>query len=565
MADNQTLAAVQEVLLKARIKFTAGTAIQWAGANPVLLKGEVGFIENTYPAQFKVGDGTKKWMELDWGNVTTLAQLTADATHRLVTDTEKAAWNDKAPKNHAAAGTTYGVGTTANYGHVKLADVVDENLGVASGVAATPKAVNIVLEIASGAEETANEARAALANKVDKVTGKGLSANDYTTAEKTKLAGIATGANNYVHPSAHPATIITEDATHRFATDTEKAAWNAKAEKTAATTATAGLMSAADKAKLDGVAAGANNYQHPASHAATMITPDATHRFVTDTEKATWAKKADVFVFDYEAYSTAATAAAQKQIVKDIVAAVAQNRTNIVVVARHIPFPGVEVYLPDSNLNGLVTMTGSGASYVDGLISDFRMIPNDDDTAVTLQTVQITFAADGTVSITPVPYTSELVTKEGLYEYTVEKGTTVSGFAATYYLKKGVERVGVPINIPLDQVLNSAKVKTVSMDNTPYPGAKVGEKYIEFLFQNSSVVQYLPAKDLGADYHGDNMYIRVSNEGIITLQYATLKANLQSDFGSVFDAKGSGAAAAAAAIEEFKSSSFVIQCTIPGM
>lgn len=33
-----------------------------------------------------------------------------------------------------------------------------------------------------------------LGNKVDKVTGKGLSTNDYTTAEQTKLAGIATGA-----------------------------------------------------------------------------------------------------------------------------------------------------------------------------------------------------------------------------------------------------------------------------------------------------------------------------------------------------------------------------------
>lgn len=34
----------------------------------------------------------------------------------------------------------------------------------------------------------------ALANKVDKVSGKGLSTNDFTTAEKTKLAGIASGA-----------------------------------------------------------------------------------------------------------------------------------------------------------------------------------------------------------------------------------------------------------------------------------------------------------------------------------------------------------------------------------
>ncbi len=42
----------------------------------------------------------------------------------------------------------------------------------------------------------------ALGNKVDKVSGKGLSTNDYTTAEKNKLAGIATRANNYSLPVA---------------------------------------------------------------------------------------------------------------------------------------------------------------------------------------------------------------------------------------------------------------------------------------------------------------------------------------------------------------------------
>ena len=36
------------------------------------------------------------------------------------------------------------------------------------------------------------------ANKVDKVAGKGLSTNDYTTTEKNKLAGIAEGANKTV-------------------------------------------------------------------------------------------------------------------------------------------------------------------------------------------------------------------------------------------------------------------------------------------------------------------------------------------------------------------------------
>ncbi|MEK8205825.1 hypothetical protein NST41_09550 [Paenibacillus sp. FSL L8-0696] len=96
-------------------------------------------------------------------------------------------------------------------------------------------------------------------NKVDKVSGKQLSTNDYTTAEKTKLSGVATGANNYTHPTGDgnqhvPATgtsnngkvlkagttagslswgnvngsEVVEDATHRFATDTEKVTWNAK-------------------------------------------------------------------------------------------------------------------------------------------------------------------------------------------------------------------------------------------------------------------------------------------------------------------------------------------------
>lgn len=48
-----------------------------------------------------------------------------------------------------------------------------------------------------------------LDKKVDKVSGKGLSANDFTTLEKNKLQGIETGANNYVHPQTHPSSMIT--------------------------------------------------------------------------------------------------------------------------------------------------------------------------------------------------------------------------------------------------------------------------------------------------------------------------------------------------------------------
>ena len=64
----------------------------------------------------------------------------------------------------------------------------------------------------------------------------------YMTPElKKKLDGIATGANNYIHPSSHPATMITQDATHRFVTDTEKNTWNGKASTAVVSTSVNGL------------------------------------------------------------------------------------------------------------------------------------------------------------------------------------------------------------------------------------------------------------------------------------------------------------------------------------
>ncbi len=67
-----------------------------------------------------------------------------------------------------------------------------------------------------------------VSNKVDKVSGKGLSTEDYTTAEKSKLSGIEAEANKYIHPASHPASMITESTTKRFVSDSEKSEWNAK-------------------------------------------------------------------------------------------------------------------------------------------------------------------------------------------------------------------------------------------------------------------------------------------------------------------------------------------------
>jgi|GEM_PF-383151 len=122
-----------------------------------------------------------------------------------------------------------------------------------------------------------------------------------SAADKKKLDGVAAEANNYQHPATHPASVIVQDSTHRFVTDTEKTTWNGKASTAVATQSANGLMSAADKKKLDGVAAGANNYQHPATHPASVIVQDSTHRFVTDTEKTTWNGKASTSVVSQSA------------------------------------------------------------------------------------------------------------------------------------------------------------------------------------------------------------------------------------------------------------------------
>lgn len=82
---------------------------------------------------------------------------------------------------------TYGNGTTAtqtisNAVHATTADSATKATQDGNG------------KVIADTYATATALTDGLAGKVDKVTGKGLSANDYTDAEKTKLAGIAAGA-----------------------------------------------------------------------------------------------------------------------------------------------------------------------------------------------------------------------------------------------------------------------------------------------------------------------------------------------------------------------------------
>lgn len=107
-----------------------------------------------------------------------------------------------------------------------------------------------------------------IGNKVDKVKGKQLSTNDYTTEEKTKLAGIAEGANKTVvdttwnNNSTNPVeSRVIRKALDTFSANFEdmNAALDSKASKDVATTSTDGLLSSTDKAKLNNLAANASS------------------------------------------------------------------------------------------------------------------------------------------------------------------------------------------------------------------------------------------------------------------------------------------------------------------
>lgn len=88
-----------------------------------------------------------------------LSDLSSDATHRTVTDAEKAVWNAKS-------------NFSGNYNDLSNKPTIPSISGLA----------------------TEGYVDDAVSNKVDKVSGKGLSTNDYTTTEKNKLSGIAANA-----------------------------------------------------------------------------------------------------------------------------------------------------------------------------------------------------------------------------------------------------------------------------------------------------------------------------------------------------------------------------------
>lgn len=137
------------------------------------------------------------------GGIIVGTNLTVDATGKL-----------------SAIDTTYEDATTTTHGLMSTADkskldgiaeganktIVDSSLNATSTNPVENKAVHAefnsvrtaLADASSGLQSQIDDHTTLIRNKVDKVEGKGLSTNDYTTAEKTKLAGL----KNYSLPTA---------------------------------------------------------------------------------------------------------------------------------------------------------------------------------------------------------------------------------------------------------------------------------------------------------------------------------------------------------------------------
>jgi len=191
-----------------QIQIRRDTADNWTENDPILAQGEFGYEIDT--DKIKIGDGVVTWNNLPYhvGDVKSVSGKT---------------------------------------GHVIL-DKQDVGLGNVNNTSDSAKPI-------STATQTA------LNTKVDKVAGKGLSTEDYTTAEKTKLSGIATGAT----ANSSDATLLAR-ANH---TGTQSA-------DTITDGTTNKAFTAAEKTKLSGVATGATandtdaNLKNRANHTGTQ-------------------------------------------------------------------------------------------------------------------------------------------------------------------------------------------------------------------------------------------------------------------------------------------------------
>lgn len=175
------------------------------------------------------------------------AQVAAEAALPLDTTlaTEGKAADAKAVGDAIALKADKSTTYTKSETYTKIETTNAISSAIATVVDSAPEAFDTLKEIADWIEDDQSGAAAmaaAIKGKVDKVSGKGLSANDYTDAEKSKLAGIAAGAQ--VNPTPIAPANATESGMFADAYWTQQDLAG-KADKVA--NATAGNLAALDE------------------------------------------------------------------------------------------------------------------------------------------------------------------------------------------------------------------------------------------------------------------------------------------------------------------------------
>ena len=143
-----------------------------------------------------------------------LSDLEEDSTHRTVTDTEKDTWNGKSD-------------FSGDYGDLtNKPDIPSNTSDLTNDSGFIDNTANDLLNYYLKTETyTKTEVDGALTSKVDTVTGKGLSTNDYTDADKAEVAKVADKAdsedviNNASYDSANHLILFKNDETTLFSLD----------------------------------------------------------------------------------------------------------------------------------------------------------------------------------------------------------------------------------------------------------------------------------------------------------------------------------------------------------
>ena len=313
---------------------------------------------------------------------------------------------------------------------------------------------------------TASDARTELNKKVDKVEGKGLSTNDFTNDLKTKLEGIAAGAevnvqadwdetdkNSDAFIKNKPANLV-QDANY---VHTDK------------------NYTTAEKTKLEGVEAGA---QVNVIEAINVNGVDAT---IAD-------KKATITIPEATTSASGVMSAADKTKLDGL--------ANIKSVGEHLAVDGdgkLTVTIPEATVTGVDGTTVNGMKLsLDG--TNVKLV--DDGLKATLSGKDITLDV---------------------------AETATEGYLKTYVLKQGTTEIG-KIDLPKELVVTGGDV-IIAKDEA---GLTTGEKYLKLTIANQDKPVYIAVTDL-VDVYKAGAGIAISDANVVSVKLAEKQGNVVLD------------------------------------